>query len=59
MGRLLWSPVRDGIGIPEHFPPRCLASENIACDVDENLWPDSGRRQNADPKLSVIAITVL
>jgi hypothetical protein len=19
--------------------PRCLAEENITCDVDENLWP--------------------
>ena len=23
------------------FFPRCIARENIRCDVDENLWPDS------------------
>ena len=22
------------------FIPRCLANENIHCDVDENLWPN-------------------
>ena len=22
------------------FFPRCIARENIRCDVDENLWPD-------------------
>ena len=22
------------------FFPRCLANENIHCDVDENLWPN-------------------
>ncbi|XP_062322268.1 uncharacterized protein LOC134023930 [Osmerus eperlanus] len=27
--------------------PRCLARENIACDVDEVLWPDRIRRQDA------------
>ena len=26
--------------------PRCLAEENIACDVDEILWPDPNRRQD-------------
>jgi len=32
------------------FFPRCLARENIACDVDENLWPDPAQRQDADPE---------
>ena len=27
--------------------PRCMARENIACDVDEVLWPDPNRRQDA------------
>ncbi len=27
--------------------PRCLARENIACDVDEVLWPDRKRREDA------------
>ncbi|XP_031688651.1 uncharacterized protein LOC109897194 [Oncorhynchus kisutch] len=27
------------------FFPRCLARENIACDVDEVLWSDQNRRQ--------------
>ncbi|XP_056588305.1 uncharacterized protein LOC130438311 [Triplophysa dalaica] len=27
--------------------PRCLARENIACDVDEVLWPDRNRREDA------------
>ena len=26
--------------------PRCLARENIACDVDEVLWPDRNQRQD-------------
>ncbi|XP_063059114.1 uncharacterized protein LOC134452585 [Engraulis encrasicolus] len=26
--------------------PRCLAREDIACDVDEVMWPDPNRRQN-------------
>ncbi|XP_060799027.1 uncharacterized protein LOC132900766 isoform X2 [Neoarius graeffei] len=25
--------------------PRCLAREDIACDVDEVMWPDANRRQ--------------
>ncbi len=28
------------------FFPRCLARENIACDVDEVLWPDPARRRD-------------
>lgn len=24
----------------QRFFPRCLANENIHCDVDENLWPN-------------------
>nr|XP_023693770.1 uncharacterized protein LOC111857305 [Paramormyrops kingsleyae] len=30
------------------FFPRCLANDNIACDVDEALWPDPARRRDAD-----------
>ncbi|XP_047662723.1 uncharacterized protein LOC125140009 [Tachysurus fulvidraco] len=29
------------------FFPRCQGSDNIACDVDEVLWPDLARRQDA------------
>lgn len=28
---------------------RCLAQEDIACDVDEILWPDPNRRQDQQP----------
>ncbi|XP_041931271.1 uncharacterized protein LOC121694936 [Alosa sapidissima] len=28
--------------------PRCLGLENIACDVDEILWPDPERRHDVD-----------
>ncbi|XP_049319290.1 uncharacterized protein LOC111190584 [Astyanax mexicanus] len=31
----------------KRYFPRCLASENIACDVDEVLWPDRNRREDA------------
>lgn len=27
------------------FFPRCIAQEDIRCDVDENLWPDINERQ--------------
>ncbi len=30
----------------KRFFPRCLANENIACDVDEALWPDQARRRD-------------
>lgn len=26
--------------------PRCLARENVSCDVDEVLWPDPARRRD-------------
>lgn len=26
--------------------PRCIAREDIRCDVDENLWPNAGEREN-------------
>lgn len=26
--------------------PRCLAKENVSCDVDEVLWPDPARRRD-------------
>ncbi|XP_041118603.1 uncharacterized protein LOC121322555 [Polyodon spathula] len=29
------------------FFPRCLARDNIACDVDGVLWPDQNRRRDA------------
>ncbi len=28
------------------FPPRCMAMENIRCDVDGNLWPDQQEQQD-------------
>ena len=28
------------------FFPRCLANDDIACDVDEILWPDPARRRD-------------
>lgn len=28
------------------FFPRCLGNEDIACDVDEILWPDPARRRD-------------
>lgn len=28
------------------FFPRCIARENLRCDVDENLWPDRQERQD-------------
>ncbi|KAK6491793.1 hypothetical protein HHUSO_G3964, partial [Huso huso] len=27
------------------FFPRCMARDNVLCDVDENLWPDRNERQ--------------
>ncbi|KAJ8366532.1 hypothetical protein AAFF_G00350860 [Aldrovandia affinis] len=36
---------RGGSATPGAFP-RCLARENIACDVDEVLWPDQDRRRD-------------
>lgn len=29
------------------FFPRCLSRQDIACDVDEVLWPDPAVRQDA------------
>lgn len=28
------------------FFPRCIARENIRCDVDESLWPDGQQRMD-------------
>ncbi|MGH0129372.1 UNVERIFIED_CONTAM: hypothetical protein FKN15_043523 [Acipenser sinensis] len=28
----------------KRYFPRCLANENINCDVDENLWPNAEQR---------------
>ncbi len=28
--------------------PRCLARENIYCDVDEGMWPDPAQRRDAE-----------
>lgn len=30
------------------FLPRCLGRDNIACDVDQVLWPDPAQRQDAE-----------
>ncbi len=30
----------DGCSIQGYVFPRCMAMEDIRCDVDENLWPD-------------------
>lgn len=35
-------------GSPEGFFPCCLAKENIACDVDEVLWPDPEQTRDAE-----------
>ena len=29
----------------KRFFPRCIAREDIRCDVDENLWPNRQERQ--------------
>ena len=29
------------------FFPRCLARDNIACDVDEVMWPNAAQRHDA------------
>ena len=29
----------------KRFFPRCIAGEDIRCDVDENLWPNRQERQ--------------
>ncbi len=36
----------DVCGIQGDFFLRCMAMENIRCDVDENLWPDQQERQD-------------
>ncbi len=33
---------------PRRYFPRCLGLEDIACDVDEILWPDPERRHDGD-----------
>uniref|UniRef100_A0A8C5EKC1 Sorting nexin C-terminal domain-containing protein n=1 Tax=Gouania willdenowi TaxID=441366 RepID=A0A8C5EKC1_GOUWI len=40
------------------FFPRCLARENIACDVDEVLWPDPTRRRDAQAHTAVADVTL-
>jgi len=53
-GRSLWGHCCGVLsGMAQAFNgifPCCLARENIACDVVKNLWPDPGRRQDADPE---------
>ncbi len=44
-GRHSWSLQGMGAAFKEIFP-RCMAMENIRCDVDENLWPDQQERQD-------------
>lgn len=29
------------------FFPHCLGQENVACDIDKVLWPDSAQRHDA------------
>ncbi len=41
------------------FFPRCLAREDICCDVDENLWPDRLARQQVYTDCTAIPHTVL
>ncbi|XP_016112695.1 uncharacterized protein [Sinocyclocheilus grahami] len=39
--------IQGSIRHSRRFFPRCLAREDIACDVDEALWPDPAVRQDA------------
>ncbi|KAI7794739.1 hypothetical protein IRJ41_025968 [Triplophysa rosa] len=38
--------IHEWIRHTRRYFPCCLAGENIACDVDEILWPDPNRRQD-------------
>ncbi len=38
--------IQGWIRYSKRFFPRCLSNENIACDVDEALWPDQGRQRD-------------
>ncbi|CAM4572758.1 unnamed protein product [Leuciscus chuanchicus] len=43
-----WFNMNQGfINLARGFLPRCLARQNVACDVDEVLWPDPVRRHDA------------
>lgn len=39
--------IRGWMAHSRRFFPQCLASEDIACDVDEALWLDPAVRQDA------------
>ncbi|KAL7842660.1 hypothetical protein SRHO_G00243490 [Serrasalmus rhombeus] len=39
--------IQGWIRYSRRFFPQCLAREDIACDVDEALWPDPAVRQDA------------
>ncbi len=43
----------------KRFFPRCLANSNIACDVDEALWPDPARQMFFYVYLICYSIAVL
>jgi hypothetical protein len=38
--------VQSWIRHARRYFPRCLARENVSCDVDEALWPDPGRKRD-------------
>ena len=38
----------------KRFFPRCIAGEDIRCDVDENLWPNRQERQEVLEDCTVI-----
>ncbi len=42
----MWGSHSWGDIIQGDFFPRCMAMENLICDVDENLWPDQQERQD-------------
>ncbi len=52
-----WQQSMDGFDMQEDIFPGCLAGEDIACDVDEVLWPDPNRRR--DPWAHVCTIVMI
>ncbi len=43
-GNIEVASVQGWIRHARRYFPRCLARENVSCDVDEVLWPDPARR---------------
>ena len=37
---------RGWLRLAHRFFPRCIARENIRCDVDKSLWPDGQQRMD-------------